>query len=126
MKAHHNILRKLKVHPFDIANQLKAKLKTNKTNKIPPWLSAITLAPQPSLQLRSVIQHEHGLFAQPTHNAKVPPLIEYPEDKLRKTFYQDHPFELDRSVTIEDSPKIWTDIYAGRPKTKSSLTGEKY
>jgi hypothetical protein len=84
--------------------------------------------------LRSVVPNEHGIFANrnitlfagKTISLKLPPLIEYPEDKLRITFYKDHPFELDRSLAINDKSAIWVDIYGGPHKTNSSLTGEKY
>lgn len=60
-----------------------------------------------------------------TTYVREPPEIIYDEDRIRDTFYRDHPFELDRSIVNEEYGKniVWNDIFGGSPENR--LRGEK-
>lgn len=112
----HKILRKLKVHPFDLPSETTA----------PPWHAAMLRHPPAPLPLRSILPAETGSFRLPHASAtlhalqrlharspnkrrdartayvKTPPTIMYDEDRIRDVFYRDHPYELDRPIALEE------------------------
>jgi small subunit ribosomal protein S23 len=98
----------------------------------PPWYTTIGLIPPAEILTRTQpTQHR-----EPTHKSRTrkpskmfrPQPIEYEEDRLRKEFYGDHPWELARPrIVLENDGKDgqkcdWSRIQQkGRP-----LNGERY
>ncbi|KAI8989509.1 mitochondrial ribosomal protein S25 [Pilobolus umbonatus] len=111
--------------PITIAKHVSKQLKGNLLKKSPVWLSVVqSIPPGPSI-IRSANtdtnitgQTEEEDFILPKqqpvqrlrHSEKhlrTPPpkprAIVYPEDKLRRQFYKDHPFELSRPKTLVEN-----------------------
>jgi small subunit ribosomal protein S23 len=150
MKPFHKILRKLKVHPYDIHTQIYSKVAAKKINALPSWINAMKMYPMASLPLRSIVPNQSGAFVaadadmlmhkaqldtafsrnkkNPKAYVRTPPLIVYDEDRIREVFYRDHPFELDRPrIALEDLEKLnvkWTDIFGGA--SRIALSGERF
>ncbi|KAJ3199558.1 mitochondrial ribosomal small subunit component [Dinochytrium kinnereticum] len=94
-----------------------------------PWVYAVSLFPPAPAPLPYVVPSEVGQFSLPgsietiskkqensvnsskrikpsnlrIHHSKKAPMIQYPEDALRKEFYATHPFELNRPVTVAET-----------------------
>ena len=149
---------KIKRNPWKIAQDVQRKLAANPGAPTPVWIKAmasVPLGPKPyaslakpnnSIQFESekspVLQNIMNRQKQdlmrlsrskqsgkgPSHFVTKPPMIEYEEDEIRKTFYSQHPFELDRprSLVFEDSSDVeWTSIL-GSSSRAVPLTGERY
>ena len=97
----------------------------------PPWLDIINSCP-PSETLVRTLPPQHQLKKKPKSGAKPrdlfrPQPITYPEDKLRRTFYKDHPWELARPrVIVEADGKDYqhVDWSKGLRQPGMPLSGE--
>lgn len=106
--------------------------------------NTIKSIPPPPLSLRSAIPEEIGAFVPeklpPASSLKKPAIyikpfpIVYPEDDIRKEFYDMHPFEFHRPMCVVETTETlkereWTDIDGGsidgNETKKLPLTGEK-
>ncbi|KAI8967955.1 mitochondrial ribosomal protein S25 [Mycotypha africana] len=118
-----------RAQPQIIARHVNNLLKANLLKEPPVWLSAVQAYPpgpsivrakNPEVNVSGQTEIEQQLFSKPppkqrirysskhvrTRAPKPLPII-YPEDRLRRQFYRDHPFELSRpKVLVEDEHGI--------------------
>lgn len=101
-------------------------------SQVPPWYTTMGSVPPPEILTRTLPpQHrERKLNSRVRKPSKMfkPLPLEYEEDRLRKEFYSDHPWELARPrIVLENDGKDgqrcdWSRIQQrGRP-----LNGERY
>ncbi|KAF1806578.1 mitochondrial ribosomal protein S25 [Mucor lusitanicus] len=111
--------------PTGLAKHVSNMLKGNLMKKPPVWLSVVqAIPPGPSVirsqnpeanlsgqteleqSLLSKPQQKHRLRHSEKHLRTPPPrprAIVYPEDKLRRQFFKDHPFELSRPKVLVEN-----------------------
>ncbi|KAI9476173.1 MAG: mitochondrial ribosomal protein S25 [Benjaminiella poitrasii] len=104
-----------------VSNLIKGKLMTN----TPVWLPVVQAIPpgpsivrsqNPEVNVAGQTDLEQSVFAKPHHKDRLrhsqkhlrtqpprPRAIVYPEDRLRKQFYKDHPFELSRPKVLVEN-----------------------
>jgi small subunit ribosomal protein S23 len=109
------------------ANQL---LETNRISHQPPWYQAVAEVPPGETLVRPVHRFEaRGRNRKTKAPSRMfrPMNITYPEDKLRREFFGDHPWELARPKTLlEDSgndAKHWS--WDKLEQTGKPLDGER-
>ena len=154
-------LPKLKRNPWKIVQDAQRKLSANPGRPVPVWFNAISAVPMgpkpyasltepnnsiqfdnenaPTLKLIYEKQMNDSMRMSRNKNASLgrsqyvtkPPLIVYDEDEIRKTFYNQHPFELDRPRSLVFDEKVcynasWTSIHGGDEETRIPLCGERY
>ncbi|KAJ3045893.1 mitochondrial ribosomal small subunit component [Rhizophlyctis rosea] len=95
-------------NPQTLLQNVDREIKANVRQHRPAWYDAVRMIPPAVHNLRSAIDVEVGAFQRSDAKSKegmytFPRKIEYPEDELRKAFYQWHPFELDRPVMIKET-----------------------
>ncbi|KAF8535653.1 mitochondrial ribosomal protein S25-domain-containing protein [Trichophaea hybrida] len=101
-------LRPLRVH--QLASQM---LETGRLQREPPWYRVVGAIPPTTTLVRTLpVQLQEK---QPRKSARKPSRmfqpqrIVYPEDELRSTFFQDHPWELSRPrILVENDGKDFT------------------
>lgn len=145
-------LPKLKNNPFTLLKNIK----TSRVNVLPVWAPVISLFPPAPCPIKSAIPEQIGAFlpenyikdrqrrqvesstriqdsrvkCRPTYYTK-PFDIVYPEDAMRKDFYQTHPFELQRPFCIVETQetlrkRTWNDIDGGQDHIEPvPLSGER-
>lgn len=89
---------------YEAANRM---LQGKHLREMPPWYSTIGSIPPPEILTRTLPpQHReskpHPRVRKPSKMFKPLPL-EYEEDRLRKSFFSDHPWELARPRIILES-----------------------
>ncbi|KAJ3262311.1 mitochondrial ribosomal small subunit component [Boothiomyces macroporosus] len=132
---------KVKNNPFQLLKNIDKKVLTGK-QKYPPFYNAIKLHPPapkplmaPTKTFNEPVHIERQIqLSQSTkkfHSKKLKfklPEIIYKEDKIRRVFYEQHPFELTRPRLVLElnlpQDFQWTSIY-GNEKTRIELCGEK-
>jgi small subunit ribosomal protein S23 len=87
------------------ANQL---LETGRISHRPPWASIVAQIPPGETIVRPVKRFDAQPGKRKSRNRKSsrmfqPLQIVYPEDKLRTTFFNDHPWELARPKTVVEN-----------------------
>ncbi|KAI8143700.1 mitochondrial ribosomal protein S25-domain-containing protein [Fennellomyces sp. T-0311] len=116
-----------RVPPTKLEQHASNLLKGNLLKKAPVWLQAVRAIPpgpsiirsrNPNVNVSAQTSVEKELFSTPTVNKAVstrhkqkhlrtrpprPAPIVYPEDRLRRQFYKDHPFELARPQTLVEN-----------------------
>lgn len=114
-----------KAPPTQIAKHVSNLIKGNLVKKPPVWLSVVQNIPpgpsiirsqNPEVNVSGQTDIEQQLLSKPAqpkrlrHSQKhlrTPPprprAIVYPEDKLRRQFYKDHPFELSRPKVLVEN-----------------------
>lgn len=127
-------MRGLNLKPARVYQTVTAQLNTNTGSVVqipPPWYRTIGAIPPSEIMTRTQpIQHREIYRSKRVRKASKmfkPSSIEYPEDRLRKNFYSDHPWELARPrIVLEDDGRDgqrcdWSRIQQpGRP-----LNGER-
>lgn len=99
-------------------------LDVGQIGRLPIWAEALQDIPPPPRLPRPILQHQGRI----RRRAYQPPIIKYPEDKLRAEFFGDHPWELARPVVIvEDAGNDhkhynWQELEQDGKK----VDGEKY
>jgi small subunit ribosomal protein S23 len=83
-------------------------LSTKRIQSTPPWLTAITDLPPSEVLTRPAFRFAEHKRTRRTKGKPskmfIPLKLSYPEDKLRATFFDDHPWELARpKIVLEDS-----------------------
>ncbi|KAI8372207.1 mitochondrial ribosomal protein S25 [Blakeslea trispora] len=111
--------------PTGLARHVSNMIKGNLVKRAPVWLPVLqTIPPGPSIirsqnpevNVSGQTETEHSLFnkSQSKHRLRHsqkhlrtspprPRAIVYPEDRLRKQFYRDHPFELSRPKVLVEN-----------------------
>ncbi|KAJ3325110.1 mitochondrial ribosomal small subunit component [Boothiomyces sp. JEL0866] len=131
---------KVKNNPFQLLKNIDKKVLTGK-QKYPPFYNAIKLhppAPKPLMAPTKTFNEPNHFeqqikLSQSTRKFQYKklkfklPEISYKEDKIRRVFYEQHPFELSRprlvlELNLPDDFQ-WTSIY-GNEKTRIELCGE--
>jgi hypothetical protein len=125
-------MRGLNLKPSRVYQTASLLLETQSISQPPPWFNTIRAVPPGEIMTRTQpVQHRavnpKMRIRKPSKMFK-PQLIEYDEDRLRRTFYSDHPWELARPrIVLENDGKDgqrcdWSHIQQpGRP-----LNGERY
>ncbi|KAI9361649.1 mitochondrial ribosomal protein S25-domain-containing protein [Zopfochytrium polystomum] len=132
-------------NPYKILKAARARLPAQ-SQKSPAWMNALAKFPPGPFPMRQVVPSEVGQFISPgaverfahdqelasrnPHRSKrprmnphplavssKPPLIVYPEDKLRERFYSEHPFEMTRPKSVLETE----EGLEGRKTMKESL-----
>lgn len=99
----------------------------------PPWFDVLASCP-PGETLVRPIPTQHVDIPRPKKQRKPkaiyrPQRLSYPEDKLRRTFFMDHPWELARPRTlVEQDGKDYqlVDWSKGLRQQSVPLTGERF
>ena len=118
--------RPLQVH--QTATQL---MQTGRINQLPPWYNAVgSIPPAEPLVRTQPLQHQTQSRQPRTKKASklfMPQKITYEEDRLRREFFRDHPWELARPrLIIEDDGKDSHKIdYAHVRQPEQALSGER-
>jgi hypothetical protein len=125
-------MRGLNLKPSRVYQTASLLLESQSISQPPPWFNTIRAVPPGEIMTRTQpVQHRavnpKTRIRKPSKMFK-PQLIEYDEDRLRRTFYSDHPWELARPrIVLENDGKDgqrcdWSHIQQpGRP-----LNGERY
>ena len=125
-------MRGLNLKPSRVYQTASLLLESQSISQPPPWFNTIRAVPPGEIMTRTQpVQHRavnpKMRIRKPSKMFK-PQLIEYDEDRLRRTFYSDHPWELARPrIVLENDGKDgqrcdWSHIQQpGRP-----LNGERY
>jgi small subunit ribosomal protein S23 len=106
-------------------------IETQKPKTIPPWHQALTNIPPAEILVRPVQRftdaRRKAKGKKPSKMFQPLPLT-YPEDDLRHTFFNDHPWELARpKVVLEntgDDAKAW-DWTQGLEQKGKAVDGER-
>jgi small subunit ribosomal protein S23 len=98
---------------------------------IPPWFDIVRSHPPSGILSRpaAVQLQEPNPWQRLPKNVYLPQRITYPEDKLRQTFYRDHPWELARPRVVVESDGLDADHFdwsKGLRQPGIILSGEKY
>lgn len=105
-------------------------------NPSPPWVAALANIPPSEIWTRPY-PAQHALLPvrlpksrkTPPKNLYRPTKIEHPEDRLRKQFYSDHPWELARPkllMEIDGKDARYWDWSKGLRQPGMKLSGERY
>jgi len=125
-------MRGLNLKPSRVYQTASLLLESNSISQPPPWYKTIGSIPPGEILTRTQpIQHRESNRKQrvrkPSKMFK-PQLIEYEEDRLRRKFYGDHPWELARPrIVLENDGKDgqrcdWSKIQQpGRPLNGESV-----
>lgn len=125
-------MRGINLKPSRVYQTASMMLESRTISQAPPWYKTIGEIPPSEILTRTQpVQHRDSVrrsrIRKPSKMFKPQP-IEYEEDRLRRVFYGDHPWELARPrIILEDDGKDgqkcdWSRIkQRGRP-----LTGERY
>jgi len=124
-------MRGLNLKPSRVYQTVTQQLNAGSISQPPPWYQTIGSIPPAEIMTRTQpVQHRDVNSRMRTRKPSKmfkPQLIEYPEDRLRQTFYADHPWELARPrIVLENDGKDgqrcdWSRIQQrGRP-----LNGER-
>jgi small subunit ribosomal protein S23 len=116
---------------LQMANQL---LETKRIRFQPPWYEIMGQLPPSETLVRPVHRFEETNKAQRSRRGRRKPSkmfqpieLDYPEDKLRKAFFNDHPWELARpKVVMEETgndSKHWDWSHIHQPGKK--LDGDR-
>ncbi|KAJ3276784.1 mitochondrial ribosomal small subunit component [Terramyces sp. JEL0728] len=131
---------KVKNNPFQLLKNIEKKVQAGK-QKYPPFYNAMKLHPpapkplmaptktfnEPIVAKRQIqLSQSTKKFKSTKLKFKLPEII-YSEDKIRRIFYEQHPFELTRprlvlELNLPDDFE-WTSIF-GNEKTRIELSGE--
>jgi small subunit ribosomal protein S23 len=116
-----------------VLNELQNDLFADRAVARPPWLDAMSKIP-PSETLVRVPPVRHSAATTPStgkpkklRNLYRPQRIVHPEDKLRATFFRDHPWELARPrIIVESDGKDYqrVDWSKGLRQPGMQLSGE--
>lgn len=112
-------------------DELRNHLFSHRKVATPPWYEVMSSCPPSESLVRTVPVQHH----QPTASKKAakprnlyrPQSITYPEDRLRRVFYKDHPWELARPrVLVESDGKDYqfVDWSKGLRQPGIALSGE--
>lgn len=100
----------------------------------PPWFNVLATCPPGESLVRPIPTQHHEIVPKtrkqrkPKHIYK-PQRLAYPEDKLRRTFFMDHPWELARPRNlVEQDGKDYqlVDWSKGLRQQSVPLTGERF
>ncbi|KUJ12096.1 mitochondrial ribosomal protein [Mollisia scopiformis] len=92
-------MRGLNLKPSRVYQTATLLLESHSINQPPPWYSIIgSIPPSEILTRTQPVQHRPSPKSRVRKPSKMfkPQLIEYEEDRLRRNFYKDHPWELAR------------------------------
>ncbi|KAI8047290.1 mitochondrial ribosomal protein S25 [Gilbertella persicaria] len=111
--------------PTGLAQHVSNMLKGNLMKKTPVWLPVLQAIPpgpsiirsqNPQVNVSGQTEIEQQLFTKTQHKTRLrhsqkhlrtppprPRAIVYPEDRLRRVFYRDHPFELSRPKVLVEN-----------------------
>lgn len=100
-------------------------------NVAPAWLKAVEAVPPSEILTRPyALQHVNpNSKATKPRRLYQPTRIVYPEDKLRKEFYRDHPWELARPriiMELDGEDYKYLDWSKGLRQRGMPLSGERY
>lgn len=116
--------------PRTVLAAAKQLMATKRISK-PAWFTAVTENAPPEILTRTTpVQHAGYAAQRPNRKLRkqfLPQQITYPEDKMRRTFFKDHPWELARPrILVEgnklDGGEVWDEV---RP-VGMGLEPEKY
>lgn len=115
--------------PARVRSTATTQMSTGIITAPPPWYSVVGDIPPPQLLVRP-LQHVPKKLKKNTKPSRMfqPAQIKYPEDNLRKQFFQDHPWELARPrIVLEDDGKDATrvDWSKGINQPGRALDGER-
>ncbi|RGP78442.1 hypothetical protein FLONG3_3446 [Fusarium longipes] len=113
-----------------VTEELNHNILGKKTVPTPPWYNIMRSVPPAETLVRNVtpLNRPRPRKALKPKNIFRPQQIEYPEDKLRRIFYKDHPWELARPrVILESDGKDYQfcDWSKGLKQPNIPLTGER-
>lgn len=125
-------MRGLNLKPSRVYQTASMLMEGNSISQAPPWYTTIgSIPPSEILTRTQPAQHRDSIRKSRTRKSSKlfrPQPIEYEEDRLRREFYSDHPWELARPrIILESDGKDgqrcdWSRIQQlGRP-----LNGERY
>ena len=126
-------MRGLNLKPSRVYQTATLLMETKSINQPPPWYTTIGSIPPSEILTRTQPVQHHEFIRKQSRVRKPskmfrPQPIEYEEDRLRREFYSDHPWELARPrVVLENDGKDgqrydWSRIQQrGKP-----LDGERY
>jgi len=125
-------MRGLNLKPSRVFQTASLLLESQSISQAPPWFKTIGSIPPGEIMTRTQpVQHRDSNRKSRTRKPSKmfkPQLIEYEEDRLRREFYRDHPWELARPrIVLENDGKDaqrcdWSRIQQpGRPLTGESV-----
>lgn len=120
-------LRPLRVH--QVATQL---LKAERISSPPPWFGVVGDNPPAQTLVRTQpTQHREQVWRSKTKKPSKlfqPTKITYEEDRLRKAFFADHPWELarPRMVLEDDGKDAERDDWSKISQPRRPLSGERW
>jgi small subunit ribosomal protein S23 len=93
---------RINLNPSRVHRKASQLLETQSISTPPPWFTTIGSIPPSQILIRTQpVQHtERRPGNKKVKNLYKPKNIVYKEDKLRKTFFEDHPWELARPRVI--------------------------
>lgn len=100
------------LRPLHVHQEATQLLQTRRLRRQPPWYHVVRTVPPTQALVRTLpVQHRDppkGLATRKPSKMFKPLEIVYPEDRLRRDFFADHPWELARPrMVLEDDGKDW-------------------
>lgn len=105
-------------------------LGTERLQAAPPWHDIVGTVPPSQILVRTQpVQHHQRLKTKKSSKLFQPQNITYPEDRLRKEFFSDHPWELARPRVVLENDGMdarMHDWSKGIRQPGQPLSGERY
>jgi len=105
-------------------------LGTERLQVAPPWHDIVGTVPPSQILVRTQpVQHHRSPKTKKPSKLFQPQNITYPEDRLRKEFFSDHPWELARPRVVLENDGMDARLYdwsTGIRQPGQPLSGERY